>query len=228
MKALTAAQMRVVDRRTIELGVPGVVLMENAGQRVVEIMAHRFAPLREQRIVVLCGKGNNGGDGLVIARQLLTRVRPRELHVVMAGDATDLRGDAAANLRMFQAVGGEYVLDISPEMRAANVVVDALLGTGLDGPARGRSLELIRAIDNDFPLAKVVAVDVPSGMQSDSGKQEGEIARADVTVTFTAPKLCHVLGPACYRVGELHVVPLGSPPALLEHDENVRISVSEI
>jgi len=226
MKVLTAAQMREVDRRTIESGIPGIVLMENAGHRVLETMAHKFAPLRDQRIVVLCGNGNNGGDGLVIARQLLTRIRPRQLHVVLAGDGAEMHGDAAANLRLFQAAGGNYLLDISPEMRSSTLIVDALLGTGLDGPARGRSLDLIRGINNDFPLAKVVAVDIPSGMQSDTGTQQGEIARADVTVTFTAPKLCHVLGPACYSIGELHVAPIGSPAALFETDDNIRLNLS--
>ncbi len=105
MKVLTAAQMREVDRRTSELGVPGLVLMENAGQRVVELLAHAYAPLREQRVVVMCGKGNNGGDGLVVARQLYTRFRPRALHVVLAGDPSELEGDAAANYKMLEAVG---------------------------------------------------------------------------------------------------------------------------
>ena len=226
MKVLTAAQMREVDRRTIESGIPGTVLMENAGHRVLEVMAHKFAPLREQRIVVLCGKGNNGGDGLVIARQLLTRIHPRELHVVLTGDGAEMHGDAGLNLGMFRAAGGTYLLNISPEMRTATLVVDALLGTGLEGPARGRPLELIHSINNDFPLAKVVAVDLPSGMQSDSGAQQGEIARADVTVTFTAPKLCHVLQPACYQIGELHVGAIGSPAALLEKDDNIRLHLS--
>jgi len=79
MKILTAAEMREVDRKTIEIGIPGIVLMENAAHRVVETLADRFAPVTEQRIVVLCGKGNNGGDGLAIARQLHTRLHPQEL-----------------------------------------------------------------------------------------------------------------------------------------------------
>jgi hydroxyethylthiazole kinase-like uncharacterized protein yjeF len=214
VKVLTAAQMREVDRRTIDMGIPGLILMENAGHRVLEVMAHAFAPLRERRIVVLCGKGNNGGDGLVIARQLLTHVHPRALHVVLAGPADEMRGNAAANLRMFQAAGGQFERTVAPQMRDADLVVDALLGTGLDGPAHGSALELIRAINHDFPLARVAAVDMPSGMQSDSGAQHGEIARADVTVTFTAPKICHVLQPACYRIGKLHVAHIGSPATL--------------
>ena len=91
--------MREVDRRTSELGVPSLVLMENAGDRVLEIMSQVYAPLREHRIVVVCGKGNNGGDGLVVARQLHTRIRPRALHVVMSGAPGEMKGDAAANLR---------------------------------------------------------------------------------------------------------------------------------
>jgi hypothetical protein len=97
MKVLTAAQMREVDRRTSEMGIPGIVLMENAGHRVVEFLAERFAPLPAQRIVVLCGKGNNGGDGMVVARQLHTRFHPQALHVVLLAAPEDLKGDAAAN-----------------------------------------------------------------------------------------------------------------------------------
>src|SRR5579862_2351795 len=103
MKVLTAAQMREVDRRTIESGIPSLVLMENAGHRVVEFLAEKFAPLGRQRIAVFCGKGNNGGDGLVVARQLYTRFRPAFLHVLLTGDPAELSGDAAANFRMLQA-----------------------------------------------------------------------------------------------------------------------------
>src|SRR5947208_2634239 len=99
MKVLTAAQMREVDRLTIERGIPGVVLMENAGHRVVEFLSTRFAPLSTQRIAVICGKGNNGGDGFVVARQLFTRFHPRALDVILTSDPAGLEGDAAANFR---------------------------------------------------------------------------------------------------------------------------------
>jgi len=211
MKVLTVAEMREVDRRTIELGIPGLVLMENAGCRVVEFLAGRFAPLSEQRIAVLCGKGNNGGDGLVIARQLFTRIRPAALHVVLLASPDDLKGDAAANLRMLQACGCPFTHEIPAAAQTATLVLDALLGTGLSGPATGRMLDAIRAINTGFPLAKVVAVDIPSGMP------EGECARADYTVTFTAPKTGQVLPPACDHVGELVTVPIGSPPSLYQH-----------
>src|SRR3954469_13383067 len=105
MKVLTAAQMKQVDRATVELGIPEPILMENAGSRVVELLVEKFSPLSEHRIVVLCGKGNNGGDGLVVARQLTTRFSPHSLHVVHV-DPPD---------------------EITPEMRLATIVVDALL-----------------------------------------------------------------------------------------------------
>ncbi|MGE5486800.1 MAG: NAD(P)H-hydrate dehydratase [bacterium] len=227
MKVLTSAQMREVDRRTIELGIPGIVLMENAGHRVVEAMAEWFAPIADQRVTILCGKGNNGGDGFVVARQLATRLRPRELHVAMAGSPDDLKGDALANYRMLRACGCAVAQEITPEMRRATVVVDALLGTGLKGPATGRMLEWIREINTGFPLAKVLALDIPSGLDSDSAASAGETVRADFTVTFTAPKVGQILAPNCERVGRLRVAPIGSPPELYEADDSIFLSTVE-
>jgi hydroxyethylthiazole kinase-like uncharacterized protein yjeF len=214
MKILTAAEMREVDRRTIEAGIPGIVLMENAGHRVVEFLSERFAPLAGQRIVVLCGKGNNGGDGLVIARQLHTRFHPASLNVVLLADPGELKGDAAANLAMLLASGCQVEREIPPDARAATLVVDALLGTGVTGAATGRMLEGIREINTGFPVATVVAVDLPSGMPSDSAEPAGEFARADYTVTFTAPKVALAMPPNCDHIGELIVGAIGSPPAL--------------
>ncbi len=214
MKILTAAEMREVDRRTIEAGIPGIVLMENAGHRVVEFLAARFDPLAEQRIVVLCGKGNNGGDGLVIARQLFTRFAPHSLHVVLLAEPGELKGDAAVNLAMLVAAGGRVEHEIPVEARTATLVVDALLGTGVSGAATGRMLQGIREINQGFPLAAVVAVDMPSGMPTDTGEPAGEFARADYTVTFTAPKVAQAMPPNCDHVGELIVGAIGSPPEL--------------
>jgi NAD(P)H-hydrate epimerase len=214
MKILSAEQMREVDRAAMEAGIPGLILMENAGCRVTEFLERQFAPLKSQRIVVVCGKGNNGGDGLVIARQLWTRFRAASLHVLLAAPGTEFRGDAAANWRMLQALGIPVERQVTPEMRPATLVVDALLGTGLEGPAEGRALELIREINNAFPLAKIVSVDVPSGLHP-----AGESVRAGHTVTLAAPKVELVLPPTCDRAGELIVAPIGIPPALIENDE---------
>src|ERR1039457_5423588 len=137
MKVLTAAEMREADRRTIEMGIPGIVLMENAGLRVVEFLAERFTPLEAQHVVVLCGKGNNGGDGLVIARQIHTRFSQCGLTVVLFADPAELRGDASQNYQMLRACGCPVHSEIPPEACGATLVVDALLGTGISGPATG-------------------------------------------------------------------------------------------
>lgn len=227
MKVLTAAQMREVDGRTIEMGIPGLVLMENAGHRVVELLAEKFAPLAAQRIVVLCGKGNNGGDGMVVARQLFTRFQPRALHVVLLASPEDLRGDAAQNYRMLEVCGCPVAREIPGEAHLATIVVDALLGTGISGPATGAIADAIGEINRGFPLAKVVAVDIPSGMPSDTGHPPGAHARADYTVTFTAPKPAQVLPPTCDAVGQLRVAAIGSPPALYDADDSMWLSVVE-
>jgi NAD(P)H-hydrate epimerase len=216
MKVLTAAEIREVDRKTSELGIPGIVLMENAAHRVVEFLVERFGPLKSHRVVVFCGKGNNGGDGLAIARQLFTRCGCKSLDILLACPPEQLTGDAAANFQMLVACGGRCQFEIEAHMQATTLIVDALLGTGLTGPARGKALEWIRAINAGFPEAKVLCVDVPSGMPSDTGEPDGEFVRADATVTFTAPHYCHVLAPNCGRVGELRVAPIGSPASLYE------------
>jgi ADP-dependent NAD(P)H-hydrate dehydratase / NAD(P)H-hydrate epimerase len=208
--------MRDVDRRSIELGIPGIVLMENAGQRVVEFMSRRFAPLHTHRIVVVCGKGNNGGDGLVIARQIFTRFQPRFFDVILTFDPSEFTGDAAANLAMLRACGCSISRELGPMSPTATLVVDAVLGTGLHGPAKGPSLEMIRRINTGFPLAKVVAVDIPSGLGSDSGAVQGEFVRADFTITFTALKMAQAMPPACDLMGEVTVGPIGSPESILE------------
>ena len=227
MKVLTAAQMREVDRKTIESGIPGLILMENAGCRVLELLVEKFSPLERQRIVVICGKGNNGGDGMVVARQLYSRFHPESLHVLLAANPDELQGDAAENYRMLVAGGLSAVSEITPEMRQANIVVDALLGTGFSGPARGRYAELIHEVNTGFPRAAIVAVDIPSGLESDSGASAGESVRAAYTVTFTAPKICQVLSPACEACGELHVAQIGSPAALFKDDHSIFLSVNE-
>jgi NAD(P)H-hydrate epimerase len=217
MKVLTSDEMREVDRLTIQQAIPGIVLMENAAHRVVEFLHQRYSPLGNQRIVILCGKGNNGGDGLAVARQLLTRFHPKRLDVVLAGSESDLHGDAAQNLRIFQFCGGSVQHDVKSDMQAATIVIDALLGTGLKGPATGRMLELIRQVNGGFPLADIVAVDMPSGMPSDGPMKEGECVRADATVTFTAPKLGQIVGPNYESCGELIVGEIGSPVRLYEN-----------
>jgi ADP-dependent NAD(P)H-hydrate dehydratase / NAD(P)H-hydrate epimerase len=222
--------MGEVDRATIEAGIPGIILMENAAQRVVDYIARRFSPVSEQRIVVVCGKGNNGGDGLAIARQLHVRFNPRHLWVVLTSAPEELSADAAQNLTalnltMLRACGVQDYKDFGPEMRSATLIIDAILGTGLSGPAKGRALDAIVEINSSFPYAKVVAVDIPSGLSGESGTPPGEYVRADATVTFTAPKVCHAMPPACNLVGELEIAPIGSLPSMYENDERIKLAL---
>jgi hydroxyethylthiazole kinase-like uncharacterized protein yjeF len=213
MKVLTVAQMNTVDRATVERGIPDIILMENAAHRVVEYIAAHFAPANLQRIVVVCGKGNNGGDGLAVARILHTRFTPELLEVVLVGDPHEQQH------KMLTAAGLEAQRSFSAKSRTATLVIDAVLGTGLSGPARGEALDAIRAINTQFSFAKVVAVDIPSGLAGDSATPVGEFVRADATVTFTAPKICHALPPARGLMGDLRIASIGSPAELLEDSQ---------
>jgi len=224
-KVLTPAQMGAVDHATIEAGIPGIILMENAAHRCVEYLQEKFGPLERQRIVVVCGKGNNGGDGLAIARQLYTRFHPRELRVVLLANSAELKGDAAQNLAMLRAAGFQVYHDFGPEMRTATLVIDAILGTGLVGPAKGDALDAIREINQAFQLAKVFSVDLPSGLSGAGGAISGEYVRADATVTFTAPKICHALPPASNLMGDLRIVPIGSPSVMYETDASIDLAL---
>src|SRR5580700_7469589 len=123
MKVLTAAQMREVDRRTIEMGISGAVLMENAGSRVVQFLEERFSPLSDQRIVIFCGKGNNGGDGMVVARHLFTHYRPQALRVVLVGSAEQMEGGAAANYSILVESGCPVERAHPPEFDGVTLVI---------------------------------------------------------------------------------------------------------
>jgi hydroxyethylthiazole kinase-like uncharacterized protein yjeF len=216
MTILTAAEMREVDRMTIEAGIPSLILMENAGSRVVDFLRETFAPLSRQRVVVICGKGNNGGDGFVVARQLFTRQLCQSLEVIELFERGTLTGDAAANRTMLDVCGCPVRNELPTQAHTATIVVDAVLGTGLSGPARGVALEAIHAINAHFPLAKKVAVDIPSGLPSDDSKPIGDFVDVDDTVTFTAAKQSQCLSPLYQYCGKLTVFPIGTPPAFYD------------
>ena len=231
MKILTAAQMQEVDRITTErYGVPSLTLMENAGRSVVKFLHQRFSPLEEREIVILCGRGNNGGDGMVVARTLRELgVAPR---VLLLADPERLSDDAQVNYKRLAASGlPETVADhaawqeIRSKLGNCSLVIDAILGTGLSKPLGGFLLEVVRDISIVFPKAKVVAVDLPTGVAADSGDLIGECARADASVTFTAPKAAHVFPPACEWTGEWVVKPIGTPPEALENHPDYFLNI---
>jgi NAD(P)H-hydrate epimerase len=199
--------MREADRLTTdEIGLPGVVLMENAGAAVSRAILERYGEAR--RIVVLCGKGNNGGDGFVVARHL----RAHGALALLLGRREDLQGDARTHMLACERSGGrvkavpdaEAWAGVRDEVAAADLLVDALLGTGLQSAPRGLLRQGVEAlVERAAAGVPVVAVDIPSGVPSDGRDTGGPAVRAALTVTFAAPKWGHVLPPFSEHVGEL-------------------------
>jgi ADP-dependent NAD(P)H-hydrate dehydratase / NAD(P)H-hydrate epimerase len=211
---LTAAQMRAVDRAVIDsLGLPGLVLMENAGRGVFEIIAREHPRLVGLEVRVVCGAGQNGGDGFVIARHLLGR--GARVKVLLAMPADKITGDALVFLKVLRALSGEAVVDLSFEahveewrrhLSGAAVVVDALFGTGLRADVAGVPAAAISGMN--ATEARRVAVDIPSGLDADSGQVRGVAVEAHVTATMGARKLGLVVD-ADAPVGRIEVVDLG-------------------
>jgi hydroxyethylthiazole kinase-like uncharacterized protein yjeF len=211
MKIANAAEMREIDRATSQrFGVPSLTLMENAGSAVAEFVVARYPSA--ERVGVVCGKGNNGGDGFVAARKL--KAAGREVRVVLLAEPAELRGDAAemfARLPVAPVIarnGDELEREQARAVFESEVLLDAILGTGFKPPVSGLYAEAIRLL-NASP-AHVVAVDIPSGADADvMGEQTRTVARADAVVTFTAPRPAHIFG----RVtdGPTLIAPIGSP-----------------
>jgi NAD(P)H-hydrate epimerase len=198
-----AEGMRAIDRWAIEeRGVPSLELMEAAGRAVAEAVAE-LAPAGPVRVV--CGKGNNGGDGFVAAR--LLREMGFEVEVLLLWPGEELRGDAGVNLERF---GGELVEgDLAARLAGSGAVVDAIFGTGFEGVPREPAASAIAAINGCG--APVVACDIASGVDASSGEVEGEAVEADVTISFHAAKLGQRVAPGKWHAGELRVVPIGIP-----------------
>jgi len=214
MKIVSASEMRQIDRVTTErFGVPSLNLMENAGTAVAKFVLTQYPNAR--RVGVICGKGNNGGDGFVAARKL--HEAGREVVLVVLAEPGELRGDVA---EMFRKLSIKPIGAISSEQLkgaraalAADVVVDAILGTGFRPPVSGLYAEAIEAINASE--APVVAVDIPSGSDADvMGPQTGAVVRANAVVTFTAPRPAHVFGQLAS--GPTLVAPIGSPEQAIE------------
>ena len=224
MRVLNAEQMREADRRTIQdIGVPSLVLMENAGRQVVAVMEAAFEDLADRRVAILCGRGNNGGDGFVVARTL--RQRNVDVSVFLVGRIEDIRGDARINLEILGRLGmpvveiaGEQDWELhASEVTAHEVIVDALFGTGLTAPLSGL-IETIVA-DVNASSAPVISIDLPSGVSADTHEVIGPAIRASLTVTLGAPKLALVLPPARELAGDLAVADIGIPEEVLESVE---------
>ena len=221
MRVLNTQQMREADRRTIdEIGIPAIVLMENAGRQAVAAMEAAFDDLATSHVGVLCGRGNNGGDGFVIARTLVQR--GVETSVFLLGSVADVRGDARTNLEVLGRIGltvveitnaQEWELHFS-EISRCELLVDAILGTGFHGQLSGL-LETVVADVNGLGVP-VVAIDLPTGVSADTADVEGEAIEASMTVTLAAPKIPLVLPPADSHSGDLVIADIGIPLPLLD------------
>ncbi len=230
MRVLNAQQMREADRVTIEeIGIPSPVLMECAGRQVVSTLQQRFDDLPLLRVAVLCGTGNNGGDGFVVARTLLQA--GGDASVFLVGRVADVRGDARVNLEILGRLG-HTVVEVTDEQEwdlhfsdiaTCGLVVDALFGTGLSRPLEGLYETIVRDLNGSE--LRVVSVDVPSGLSADTADVMGEAIEADLTVTFAAPKVAHMLPPAEDRCGEVVVADIGIPREVVEGIDGPRLEI---
>jgi len=221
MRVLNGTQMREADRRTIqEIGLPSAVLMENAGRQVVGAIEARFEDLSGMHVAVLCGPGNNGGDGFVVARTL--REHGVSTGVYLLGQASAVGGDARVNLDVLRHLSVD-VVEIADaaawelhgtDVLGADLIVDALFGTGLRSPLGGLAETIVADVNStDCP---VVAVDLPSGLSADTPEVAGPAIEAVLTVTFAAPKLPLVLPPAETLAGQLVIAEIGIPESVID------------
>jgi ADP-dependent NAD(P)H-hydrate dehydratase / NAD(P)H-hydrate epimerase len=219
MELVTAAEMRALDAAAIqERKIPSLRLMKNAGRAVVEEMERRYGPLRGKAVAVVCGKGQNGGDGFVAAR--LLRQRGCTVRVAVLAPLSSLKDDAATTLREYRRSGGRCIslrpgsesALLSPLLRASDLVVDAIFGTGLNAPVEGMAASVIDLIN--AAVRPTVAIDLPSGLDADTGSILGTAVHAEVTVTLGRPKRGLYLGSGPNVAGKIRVADIGIPEDL--------------
>lgn len=222
--------MREADRRTIvDVGIPSIVLMENAGRQVVAAMESTYDTLASMRVAILCGRGNNGGDGFVVARTLLEREIDAAVYLV--GQPADVKGDARINLDVLRNLGTDIVeiADAAAwelhgtDVLGSDVIVDALLGTGITAPLSGL-METVVA-DVNASARPVVAIDLPSGLSADRPDIIGPAIHASLTVTLGAPKLPLVLPPGEALAGNLVIAEIGIPQTVIAEVEGPWVEI---
>ncbi len=225
-RLVDADEMREMDRKTIEeFGIPGEVLMESAGRGVFFYIEENFPFLEDA--VVFCGRGNNGGDGFVVARYLLNR----EVYVTvyLLGEQSRLKGDARLNCERYLKLGGELIelgeeaeLDeVIERASQTDLIIDAIFGTGLNSEVRGLAkniIELINEVSEDSGVP-VIAVDIPSGVNASNGQIMGSAVYADATITFGLAKIGHYTFPGAGLIGELELIDIGIPREVMEKSQ---------
>ncbi|MBM3501848.1 MAG: NAD(P)H-hydrate epimerase, partial [Armatimonadetes bacterium] len=218
MKLCTAEEMRAIDEAAIqEYGIPGMVLMENAGLQVLAAVEELAG--RGSRIRIICGRGNNGGDGLVVARRL--HDRGADVQALLLAEAAGPRGDAQASFAIARRAGVPILEAPSPRVlnraaEEADLLVDGILGTGTKGAVQGPALVAIKATQRC--AGTIIAIDIPSGISGNDGSVLGEAVRADVTVTFALPKIGLYTYPGHAHCGDIRIADIGIPRALLEDE----------
>ena len=221
MYIVTAQQMKEMDRLTIEsFGIPGLVLMENAARGAMDALFRHFPNVRSLKVGIAAGHGNNGGDGFVIARYLAGANVPVDVYLL--SKRKKVKGDAAANLKLLDRmkVPVHEVTDVTrfesyqDKMKSCNLWIDAMLGTGLTSDVRGLFKQMITQLN--AAQTPVLAVDIPSGLDSDTGNPRGCCVQATVTVTFGLPKIGHVVLPGSEFVGKLEVIDFGIPSSVVD------------
>ena len=230
MRVLNAAQMRDADRQTIDdIGIPSMVLMENAGRQVVAALEAAYDDLSDRSVAVLCGPGNNGGDGFVVARTL--HQRGVDVSVFVIATMAAIKGDARLNVEILGRLG-LTVVEISDEqawdlhfseISQCDLIVDAIFGTGLKSPLTGM-METVAADVNASGIP-VIAIDLPSGLSADHAEPIGECLRAAITVTLAAPKLPLVLPPGEAQAGTIVVADIGIPPEVIDNLAGPRLEL---
>ena len=227
MKISTVQEMRSLDRTAIDsYGIPEEILMENAGEAAYFVLLTRFG-LPGRSFLVFCGGGNNGGDGFVVARKILSS--GGRVKTFLLGDPEKYRGAARANLEILQRTGAEVVSlgsagEAGKDLSHCDAVIDAIFGTGLDRDVEGRYAEIIGTINGCG--RPVLSLDIPSGIHGDTGRIMGTAVRADATVTFGLPKLGNLLYPGYDHGGELFVTHISFPPGMIE-SANLKVELNQ-
>lgn len=226
MKVVTAQEMRQIDQQTIEhIGIPGAVLMEHAGSAVARALRQHFPECKNIGIIV--GKGNNGGDGLVVARQLAHAGQPIQIFLVSPPES--FAGDALVNLQIAQKLGLPItpvlsevnIGELKSQIVSADLIVDSIFGTGLRGGVRGFTGDVIECINGSGK--PVIAIDLPSGLSADTGIAGGACIQANYTVTMGLPKRGNLIHPGDTLTGQLEVADIGFPLSVID-GQNIQIN----
>lgn len=229
MILVSGNQMKEIDKKTIDSGVSGLKLMETAGTKVFEAIQKEIED-QSQSVLIVCGAGNNGGDGYVVARKLLLQFISVKVYSTVNPDK--LKGDAQKNYQRYKEMGvnvlqynHDNIEEFKKDVRQSHIIVDAILGTGLRGPVNDNIKSLINIINHS--TKKIFSVDIPSGINAENGQSYGEAIQAYKTITFQLPKLGCVLYPGAKHTGELIVEDIGIPQEIIDKEHSSIYSIEE-